>query len=61
MRKSMLSGLNLSNERTEGSTITVDFDALFAAHIDHIFNFCNVQLNDRALAEDITAEVFERA
>jgi RNA polymerase sigma-70 factor (ECF subfamily) len=61
MRKSTFKGLSLSNERIEGSTIAVDFEALFDEYLDYIFNFCNLQLNDRALAEDITAEVFERA
>lgn len=61
MRKSIFKGLVLSNERVEGTTIEADFEALFAAHILHIFNFCNLQLNDAALAEDVTADVFERA
>jgi RNA polymerase sigma-70 factor, ECF subfamily len=38
-----------------------EFEALYAAHIRQIFNFCNYQLQDQELAEDITHDVFQRA
>jgi len=39
----------------------VDFDALYAAHAQPLFGFLAYRTGDRALAEDLLADTFERA
>ena len=38
-----------------------DFAGLYRTHTDAIFNYCLFCVGDRALAEDLTADTFERA
>lgn len=38
-----------------------DFADLYSAHIDAIFNYALFRVGDRALAEDLAADTFERA
>lgn len=38
-----------------------DFDRLFAEHAEPLFGFLAYRLGDRALAEDLLADTFERA
>lgn len=61
MRKLTLSGLFSSKDKAEREARDREFAKLFALHIDHVLNFCKMQLNDTELSEDITGEIFERA
>lgn len=38
-----------------------DFDRIFEEHAQHLFGFLNYRLGDRALAEDLLVDTFERA
>jgi RNA polymerase sigma factor (sigma-70 family) len=38
-----------------------DFERLYAEHADEMFGFLSYRTGDRALAEDLLADVFERA
>lgn len=38
-----------------------DFAQLYQKHIDAVFNYCLYRVGDVAVAEDLTADVFERA
>ncbi|MFQ5855406.1 MAG: RNA polymerase sigma factor [Anaerolineae bacterium] len=38
-----------------------DFAQLYREHTDAIFNYCLFRVGDRAVAEDLTADTFERA
>lgn len=38
-----------------------DFSSLYREHLDAVFNYCLFRVGDRAVAEDLTAEAFERA
>lgn len=38
-----------------------DFSALYEAHTRAVFNYCLFRVGDRAAAEDLTADTFERA
>ena len=40
---------------------TNDFADLYRAHVVALFNYCLFRVGDRALAEDLTADTFERA
>lgn len=40
---------------------TVDWNALYADHIERIFNFFRYRVGDDAVAEDLTAITFEKA
>lgn len=38
-----------------------DFAELYDAHVSAVFNYCLFHVGDRATAEDLTADIFERA
>ena len=39
----------------------VDFEAIYQAELPHVYNFFRYRVGDDQLAEDLTAETFERA
>lgn len=47
--------------RQSATTDAEDFSALYRRHLDAVFNYCLFRVGDRAVAEDLTAEAFERA
>lgn len=57
MEKSILLEVRMSREQTR----TADFEELYAAYLPKIFNYVSYRVGNRQVAEDLTAEVFERA
>ncbi|MCP5099233.1 MAG: sigma-70 family RNA polymerase sigma factor [Chloroflexi bacterium] len=43
------------------TTVSIDWNALYADHIGRIFNFFRYRVGDNATAEDLTAVTFEKA
>jgi RNA polymerase sigma-70 factor (ECF subfamily) len=37
------------------------FTELYQAHLEAVFNYCLFRVSNRAVAEDLTADIFERA
>jgi RNA polymerase sigma-70 factor (ECF subfamily) len=51
-----------TDEMVEEATVAAgDFEALYLRWVGPVFRFCVSQLRDRAVAEDVTAEVFTAA
>ena len=48
-------------EPAQNTLTSTDFKKLYEEHLTAVFNFCLYQVGDYALAEDITADTFERA
>lgn len=43
------------------SIVDRDFETIYRQHSDRVYRFCMSQLRDTSAAEDVAAEVFERA
>jgi RNA polymerase sigma-70 factor (ECF subfamily) len=51
----------MASEPAQNAVSISDFKKLYEEHLTAIFNFCLYQVGDQSLAEDLTADTFERA
>ena len=53
--------LKLSAKRRQSIVEADLFSDLYRAHTEAVFNYCLFRVSDRVVAEDLTADIFERA
>lgn len=51
----------MPSKPVQNALSTTDFKELYEEHLTAVFNFCLYRVGDYALAEDLTADTFERA
>jgi RNA polymerase sigma-70 factor (ECF subfamily) len=51
----------MGSEPAHPKTPASDFKKLYEEHLAAVYNFCLFQVRDQSLAEDLTADTFERA